>query len=415
MFVCHTCGKANPVGCLYCQDCGTRATELERKAGGSGPACRRCRSVNEPGMSFCKMCGASLSPGGLTEAPPYRPVGASAAEVPAMVGCPTCGRPTQAGLAYCQLCGNRMVPRAGSASTSQPSLALVPSNGVVHKLTVLDYLGGESAGRRPAPSEAAVLYPAGSPISVGSSNGSHGSEHPSRAPVAAIAAARPEPRALPGGTARGRLVLVADGHDQQAHVVASEPFDIGRSEGSMVISADPLLAPRHARVLLTGGVLKVRPLDTVNGVFIKLREATELLPGDSLLLGRQLLRFEAVGPDESDPPSLSQHGVRLLGSAVRKAWGRLRQLTTAGTTRDVWHLTSEEVTVGGAGSDVVLGDDDDILPHHLLLQHAGGRARVEDTGSSLGGTFLRLRGDRELRHGDLLKMGDQLVRFENAG
>jgi pSer/pThr/pTyr-binding forkhead associated (FHA) protein len=38
---------------------------------------------------------------------------------------------------------------------------------------------------------------------------------------------------------------------------------------------------------------------------------------------------------------------------------------------------------------------------------------LTDLGSS-NGTFLRLRGDRKLESGDILRMGDQLFRFELA-
>ena len=54
----------------------------------------------------------------------------------------------------------------------------------------------------------------------------------------------------------------------------------------------------------------------------------------------------ALAPEERDPPSLVEHGVRIFGTVPREAWGRLRQLTVSGTTRDLWHLTRPELVLG---------------------------------------------------------------------
>ena len=226
------------------------------------------------------------------------------------------------------------------------------------------------------------------------------------APIAS--ATRSEPR-LP--VAWGRIVAIHDGADAEAHALVGEAFDIGRSEGQLQIAADPYLGPRHVRITSSGGAVKVRALDATNGVFVKLREGHELAPGDLLLVGRQLLRFETLAPEERDPPPLVELGVRLIGSHVRETWGRLRQITAAGTTRDVHHLTRNEVVLGRNEGDIHFPDDEHVAPRHAILRRAGARARIEDTGTPAG-TFVRLRGDRELRAGDVLRFGDQTFRFE---
>jgi pSer/pThr/pTyr-binding forkhead associated (FHA) protein len=303
------------------------------------------------------MCGTPLQDHGAPVAPLLPLAGG------ALVACPACSRTTAAAQPYCQHCGAHLALAA--AATAPP----LPSSETVRLETV-----------PPPPAPGSAPGPEARPLA---------------------AAARP------------RLVVQADGRDLGVHYLTGDTFDIGRTEGQLVIGDDPHLAPRHARLLSSGGTVRVRPLDTVNGVYLRLREPQDLVPGDQLLLGRQLLRFESVPDEERQPPPVVEHGVRLLGSALKDAWGRLRQLTAAGTSRDVWHLSGDELSVGGSGSDVVL-DDDEVLPHHLLLHRSGGRTRVEDTGGSVGGTFLRVRGERELRHRDLLRLGDQLVRFENV-
>jgi pSer/pThr/pTyr-binding forkhead associated (FHA) protein len=210
----------------------------------------------------------------------------------------------------------------------------------------------------------------------------------------------------------GTLVAVnRDGSDGRIIEIGAETFDIGRSEGSLNFADDPYLAARHARLIAAGGKVVVRPLDAVNGVFVRV-QSCDLLPGDSFLVGKELLRYEPLAPEERDLPPLIEHGVRIFGSAPREAWGRLRQLTIAGTARDVWHLTRPELVLGREEGDVTFPDDEFMSRRHAAVKRIGSKARLEDLGSS-NGTFVRVRGDRELKSGDLLRIGDQLLRYES--
>jgi pSer/pThr/pTyr-binding forkhead associated (FHA) protein len=219
------------------------------------------------------------------------------------------------------------------------------------------------------------------------------------------------PAAAPIQAVHGTLVAVnRDGSDGRIIEIAAETFDIGRSEGSLVFGDDPYLASRHARLVVQNGRVIVRPLDGINGVFVRV-SSCELSSGDSFLVGKELLRYEPLAADERELPPLVEHGVRIFGSAPREAWGRLRQLTIAGTTRDVWHLTRPELVLGREEGDVTFPDDEFMSRRHAAVKRVGSKARLEDLGSS-NGTFVRVRGERKLEAGDLLRIGDQLLRYE---
>jgi pSer/pThr/pTyr-binding forkhead associated (FHA) protein len=98
---------------------------------------------------------------------------------------------------------------------------------------------------------------------------------------------------------------------------------------------------------------------------------------------------------------------------VRPPWARLGQITVAGVARDVYHLTRPEIILGREEGDFVFPDDEFMSRRHVSLTSDTGRGRLEDLGSS-NGTYVRLRGERALRPGDMLRMGDQLLRFEMA-
>jgi hypothetical protein len=229
--------------------------------------------------------------------------------------------------------------------------------------------------------------------------------------VQLVESAKPASRPL-GGTLRGRLIVMRrDGSDGEVISLSGEVFDIGRSSGSKNFPDDPFMAARHVRFLAAAGGVRVRPVDLVNGVYIQLREPFELLTGDVFYIGRELIRFELLAQEERDPVPAVEHGVRIFGSTPRESWARLRQLTNSGLVRDIWHLSRAEVLLGREEGDIVFPDDEFMSRRHALISRVGGRVRLEDQHSS-NGTYVRLRGDRDVQPNDVLRVGDQVLRFE---
>ena len=415
---CKSCGKVNRDGAHFCQDCGNsfdnpagaagggvaakdrsrlgdRAVDrlgdraAERPASGGGTsvgkpsvgepapaslaagsaesqACPACGSLNGAAVGFCKQCGVPL-----TAATGNLPQG--------RVACTQCGQPTPSGFTFCQHCGHRLT---GERDVPAPRVPGRPSRADIPSLEVppptVPRVAAPAAAIAPAPSEAAR------PMAV-----------------------RPS-----GGTLKGRLIVMRrDGSDGEAITLSGELFDIGRAAAGKNFPDDPFLATRHVRFLVNAGGVRVRPLDQVNGVFMQLREPYELQPGDVFYIGRELLRYEQLPPEERDPAPAVEHGVRVFGSTPRESWARLRQLTTAALVRDVWHLSRAEVLLGREEGDIVFPDDEFMSRRHALISRVGGRVRLEDQHSS-NGTYVRLRGDRDVQPNDVLRVGDQVLRYE---
>jgi pSer/pThr/pTyr-binding forkhead associated (FHA) protein len=416
---CTHCGKVNREGSLFCQDCGHRlepqAAVAPKPAAAAGTTCSACGTINPAGMNFCKMCGTSLqrpvaTPAALAATAAVDPMAAPVTPSSGAMKstCAACGKQTPSGFAFCQHCGQRLQPAAAAAGAA-PSARSAPLGGGAVAV-------GPTMAVNPTP-------PAGLPRSVASSLqraaqaaaedealASTMAPTPAQLPVRKPVAAEPAP--APAAVAVGSLVqLNRDGSDGAVTPIVGEAFDIGRTEGSLTYGDDPYLAPRHARLLVQNGKILLRPIDAINGVYMKVHGGCDLQPGDQFLVGKELIRYEPLAPEERDPPSMVEHGVRLFGSAPREAWGRLRQLTVAGTTRDVWHLIRPELVVGREEGDVTFPDDEFMSRRHAAVKRAGPRARLEDLNSS-NGTFLRVRGDRELKSGDVMRFGDQILRLE---
>jgi pSer/pThr/pTyr-binding forkhead associated (FHA) protein len=275
--------------------------------------------------------------------------------------------------------------------------------------TFCQYCGASLAGAAPAMTTTVSCAACDTPNPAGT-NFCHNCGSRMDAPSESTAQA-PALSIAPASDGRARLVGVRrDGTDGSVYDVRGDQFDIGRTEGDLLFD-DPHMASRHARLTERDGQHYITPLESRNGVYVRVRQPVELLDGDQFLIGKQVMRFEVPFEVEKTLRPAVEHGVVFFGTPVKPPWGRLRQLTAAGTTRDVYHLTRAEVTLGREQGDIVFGDDEFLSRRHAQVCFRGNRVTLVDLGSS-NGTFVRLRNQHLLATGDLIRIGDELLRFE---
>lgn len=212
------------------------------------------------------------------------------------------------------------------------------------------------------------------------------------------------------------ICLNRDGSEGAEYPLAGEFVDIGRD--TQIRFDDPFLAPRHLRLTCEGlfseseaNQLWIIPLDRINGSFIRADQSTVLTNPSTLLLGRELLRYEQLDQQERDLRGAIQHGVSLFGSPIRDAWGRLHQMMPNGCTRDIRHLIGIEVIIGREEGDVVFADDEFLSRRHCSLHWRDGMCYLQDLGSS-NGSFIQIQKRIPLSHGVQLRFGDQMVRID---
>jgi pSer/pThr/pTyr-binding forkhead associated (FHA) protein len=268
---------------------------------------------------------------------------------------------------------------------------------------------------------------------------------------------------------RGHLVVITKEGTPGPSYPIYDQVDIGRSEGDVVLAEDRYLSPRHARLVFREDRFFLRDLDSVNGLFLRVSAlrgrkvseieraavasgapasqvanvdtniAMELQDQDLILIGQQVLRFEALRDAEAGLGPASEHGTLLFGTPTSPRYARLSQRTVEGVTRDVYYIRKVETVLGRESGDVVFTDDPFLSRRHaafLVLpalptaaaagtsspsQDRKGNREAQpkkrsaihlvDLGSS-NGTFLGLRGETEVRSGDLVRMGQQLFRID---
>jgi pSer/pThr/pTyr-binding forkhead associated (FHA) protein len=277
-------------------------------------------------------------------------------------------------MTFCQFCGAKLAEGAPAPAVQIMS----PAAGVAPP---------------PATGPAATAGPAAFPFSAGT-NFQFGPSH------------RVEERA--------KLVVIGqDGKPGREYEIESDQTDVGREEGSILLVNDPYVSPRHARLLFRDGRFFIRDLESVNGVYVRLRAPERLQHADLVLVGLEVLRFEVVSDAERGLGPAAERGTQVFGSPAAPRYARLCQRTVEGVTRDVYYPTREETVIGREVGDVVFTTDPFMSRRHAAIARdpATSTFSLKDLGSS-NGTYLAIRGERELVPGDHVRIGQHLFRLD---
>ncbi|MEZ4360009.1 MAG: FHA domain-containing protein [Kofleriaceae bacterium] len=368
--------------------------------------CNRCGKENQDHYKFCLGCGAELT------APPKQGdvammktmmsdpgVGPSVPRVGTPVGAPPLGSPPKSvprppgGMAG--------MPPAGPLSPGAP---MGPPPGVP----------GFSPGFAPPPPQQPPLPQASASLRRCPSCGSDVApsfrfcgtcgfrmDEPS-GPVQ-----MPPPSAAPqAGHGRLSMTLIRpDGQEGGVHELVHGVNRIGRNFGSL-FENDGYLSPVHAELTLQpNGSGRVRDLDSLNGVFVKMTQEEELVSGQIVRIGQELLRFEFIGTPEPSPD-----GTELMGSPNPGYWGKLIVIIGRDVTGAVFPLLGESVSLGRERGEINFPDDGYVSGLHARVVLRDGRAFLSDLGSS-NGTFIKVNGERAIGHESFILLGQQLFRI----
>ena len=170
------------------------------------------------------------------------------------------------------------------------------------------------------------------------------------------------------------------------------------------------MSPRHANFFYREGKLFVRDENSINGVFVRIRNPARLESGAVFLLGEQLLQVEALPPDFGPQPDAE--GTYFYASPKRASKMRIIQRLRGGEIGLIVRARGDSITLGREGNDLNFPDDPFISGRHAEVSISpDGVFTVNDVGSK-NGTFVRISDESQLEHGDYVFLGQQLLRVE---
>ena len=202
-----------------------------------------------------------------------------------------------------------------------------------------------------------------------------------------------------------------DGSDGKAIPLEYLETTMGRDADDR-FPTDAFLSPKHARFHIEDGALYVEDLYSLNGTFIKLREETRLTPGDTILMGRQVLRFERF-EQSITPKTKSSDGTRYMGSPAPGGSFKVLQIGIGGVVQNVYCLPEAGAVLGREKGDIVFPHDKFMSGRHAQIYTGDdGHCYLVDLNSS-NGTWNKIWEKTKLDDADFMFMGQQLFRVQS--
>lgn len=392
--------------------------------------CAFCREENAVGAGACGGCGRF--PG---------PLRALLGEV-----CPECDGFSPPGAALCALCGHRFDPMEATSPAEEevsigdldlvagPEVAKVHSSVEPSETTAevepdREALEGEPIGEESIEEEVlddhladaeeeddAPILPMEALLAE--------TEEPTSPPEGDTLTPTPMGGGMPPGWAafhsrpgarletgsRSRVVVLdAGGNPVRGVPLEAESTSVGRGGAPISFPDDPFLAPVHAAFVPHGTFVAVRDQGSANGVFLRLREARVLRPGDLFMVGERVLRYG--GASTLVAPAELRHGSPRPGDRLHT----VEEVLEGGGVGRVCRRAGPTLSIGRIGCDLTFYADATMAGRHAELSLSAEGAILRDLGSA-SGTYVRIApwSEQPLVHGDTLRMGRETLRVELA-
>lgn len=242
------------------------------------------------------------------------------------------------------------------------------------------------------------------------------SQHPPPQPVRAPAAKPVPPSSGSGLTGNpsvgpkfGLTVLAGPARGQRFRL-ASTGAQLGRGKGAILFPDDPFISPLHATLSVREGKLFVRDESSTSGVYVSITN-TETIPANgTFCTGLRLFRF--IGAVEPSPP-WNQVGMIVYGTAVPN--GQIHYLIEEVMLGDrparCLLSPGPVLTVGQGKCDFSYPNDEGLAPRHCEISPLPDGAMIRDLSGGLG-TYVRITGERMVKPGDRLRVGQQTLQVE---
>ena len=207
---------------------------------------------------------------------------------------------------------------------------------------------------------------------------------------------------------KAKLILIrGEGVEGLSYQLNAEQHVVGRN-GQLVFPDDPFVSPKHANLFYRNNKLVVRDEGSLNGVFWRVRGTVDINPADHFLAGEQLFRVDGQ-PKMSDGPA--PDGTYFYSSPKHQSPFRISQQLQGGAQGMVVCARASGLQIGREGGDLNFPGDLYMSASHCKLEETGGKLSLTDL-NSRNGTYIRLKTEKDLAHGDYLFIGRKLLRVE---
>jgi hypothetical protein len=188
-------------------------------------------------------------------------------------------------------------------------------------------------------------------------------------------------------------------------------LNVGRAKNSSEFPGLSSMAVRHMKLRYERTSLVVEDLGSINGVYLRVLQPTELSDGMRFRVGSQTIEFHEPGPFEPVPPLVGEDGEEYCSRDLEPL-AYLDLIRPNGQPGLRFPITRQDATVigrEGPNTHLALTSDNSVSGMHARVYRKDGKFVVEDL-KSRNGTFIHVLGSTKVTSGDVLLAGLVLFR-----
>jgi hypothetical protein len=216
----------------------------------------------------------------------------------------------------------------------------------------------------------------------------------------------PQPTAGP----KFGLTVLAGPARGQRFKLGAQGAQVGSAKGLILFTDDPFVSPLHASLSIRDGRLFVRDEASTSGVYVSINGTETIPPGGTFCAGLRLFRF--LGGIEPPTPwngrDVLVYGATVPNNQVHYA---VEEVLVGDRGGRCLLSPGPVVTVGQGRCDFSYPSDDGLAPRHCELAPLPTGAMIRDLSGGLG-TFVRIDGERPLKAGDRVRIGQHTLQVE---
>lgn len=231
-------------------------------------------------------------------------------------------------------------------------------------------------------------------------------EEPS-APSPAPLIERPRAAGTTSGSPSFRAIrLSRGGTGTTPYEIPDTGLVVGREAGDIVVPEDPTLSPRHLVLRPDGDSVVAEDAGSLNGVYLRIREARPLHDGDLFVCGDSVFRLARSAA------ILDGERMRLFQApAEAPVAATVTRILEDGRDGQVFSVRRSPFVFGREEGDARFPNDRFMSRRHAGIRVTGSGVALEDLGSR-NGTYVRCDRGLRLGDGDIVLIGRQLLRIE---
>ena len=384
--ICASCDFLNAVAAVQCTACGAPVTARAKPAAAPAPSLAEAptspsgKQSVPPGL---KRAGPpAVAP--VASPPAVAPVAPVAAVAPVVPPPPPQAPPAPAPV-------TATAPVVAAASPERAPMGAPPLEQTTTLVEDVPVLEGEivpDTTPPPGPPPAAFAASPGPPRPIFQSS---------------------QPEAQPHGPRYGLAVLAGPSRGQRFKLSATGA-QVGRSRGVVLFPEDPFVSPLHATFFVRDGKLVLRDEDSTSGCFVSISGQETVPSNTSFCTGIRLFRYLGALPQ---PPPPVPGRVLTYGAPVppRQDLYAIEEILLGGRPGRTVVTAGPVVTIGTGRCDLSFPNDEGLAPRHCELSPMPDGAMVRDL-SGGAGTYVRVQGERVLKAGDRVRIGQQTLQVE---